>query len=61
VRNCTRCHDGTPSSPIVTPQGDHWKTQPSMQACGGCHDDVYFGSAPTRRGPTRPSRTRAVR
>jgi len=58
VRNCTRCHDGTPTNPNVTatPQGDHWKTQPSKEACGSCHDDVYFGSAPD---PTRPYQTKA--
>jgi len=41
VRNCTRCHDGSLSA-----QGDNWKTQPSMAACGACHDDVYFGPLP---------------
>jgi len=56
VRNCTRCHDGTPSAANVTPQGDRWKTQPSKEACGSCHDDVYFGSAPD---PTRPYQTKA--
>jgi len=54
VRSCARCHDGTPSAPNATAQGDHWKTQPSMQACGSCHDDVYFGAAPD---PTRPYQT----
>ena len=54
VRNCTRCHDGTAGSPIYTPQGDNWKIQPSMQACGACHDNVYFGT----RSPIRPNRTR---
>ncbi|HJV96573.1 MAG TPA: OmcA/MtrC family decaheme c-type cytochrome, partial [Albitalea sp.] len=54
VRNCTRCHDGTPGSAIATPQGDHWKTQPSMQACSSCHDNVYFGSTPD---PTKPYQT----
>ncbi|HJV62250.1 MAG TPA: OmcA/MtrC family decaheme c-type cytochrome [Albitalea sp.] len=56
VRNCTRCHDGSLSSPIATPQGDHWKSQPSKEACASCHDDVYFGSAPD---PTRPYQTKA--
>jgi OmcA/MtrC family decaheme c-type cytochrome len=56
VRNCTRCHDGTPGSAIATPQGDHWKTQPSMQTCGACHDNVYFGTAPD---PTKPYQTLA--
>ncbi|CAG1014698.1 decaheme c-type cytochrome, OmcA/MtrC family [Burkholderiaceae bacterium] len=54
VRNCTRCHDGTPGAANTAPQGDHWKTQPSMQVCGSCHDNVYFGSAPD---PTKPYQT----
>ena len=54
VRNCTKCHDGTAGSPIVTPQGDNWKTQPSMQACGACHDNVYFGTKPD---PAKPYQT----
>jgi OmcA/MtrC family decaheme c-type cytochrome len=56
VRNCTRCHDGTPGATNLTPQGNHWKTQPSKQACGSCHDNVYFGSTPD---PTRPYQTQA--
>ncbi len=51
VRNCTVCHDGTPGAANATPQGDHWKTSPSMQACGACHDDVYFGVQPD---PAKP-------
>lgn len=49
VRNCTRCHDGA-----LSPQGDNWKTQPSMAACGSCHDDVYFGVQPD---PAKPYQT----
>ena len=41
----------------ATPQGDHWKTQPSLQACGSCHDNVYFGSAPD---PTKPYQNQAA-
>ena len=50
ARNCTRCHDGTLSA-----QGDNWKNQPSMAACGSCHDDVYFG---TQASPAKPYQTR---
>jgi len=32
VRNCTTCH-----------VDDRWKTEPSRQACGACHDNVWFG------------------
>jgi OmcA/MtrC family decaheme c-type cytochrome len=48
IRNCTKCHDGTSGAANATPQGDNWKTQPSMAACGSCHDNVYFGSAATK-------------
>ena len=46
VRNCSVCHDGARSA-----QGDNWKTQPSMGACGSCHDNVYFGLRPD---PAKP-------
>jgi OmcA/MtrC family decaheme c-type cytochrome len=49
IRNCTKCHDGT-----VTANGDNWKNQPSKAACGACHDDVYFGTAPD---PLKPYQT----
>jgi len=54
VRNCTKCHDGTPGASNATAQGDNWKMQPSMQACGACHDDVYFGAKPD---PAKPYQT----
>lgn len=42
IRNCTKCHDGA-----VTAQGDNWETQPSIKACGSCHDNIDFSkSAP---------------
>ncbi len=50
VRNCTACHDGALSA-----QGDNWKTQPSMEACGSCHDNVYFGAKPD---PAKPYQTK---
>jgi OmcA/MtrC family decaheme c-type cytochrome len=48
TRNCVKCHDGTdyPTAPNSTAQGDNWKNNPSAAACGACHDDIYFGSAP---------------
>jgi OmcA/MtrC family decaheme c-type cytochrome len=49
VRDCTKCHDGALSA-----QGDNWKNQPSIAACGSCHDDVYFGVQPD---PARPYQT----
>ena len=56
VRNCTKCHDGTPGAPNATAQGDNWKMQPNMAACGSCHDDVYFGAGPD---PAKPYQRRA--
>ena len=32
VRDCSYCH-----------VDDRWKTNPSRQACGACHDDIWFG------------------
>ena len=54
IRNCTKCHDGTPGATNATAQGDNWKMQPNMQACGSCHDDVYFGASPD---PAKPYQT----
>jgi OmcA/MtrC family decaheme c-type cytochrome len=54
VRSCTKCHDGTPGASNVTAQGDNWKMQPSIEACGACHDDVYFGAKPD---PAKPYQT----
>jgi OmcA/MtrC family decaheme c-type cytochrome len=56
VRNCTKCHDGTLGASNATAQGDNWKTQPSMGACGACHDNVYFGTAPD---PAKAYQTKA--
>ena len=51
VRSCTLCHDGTAGSAIYTAQGDNWKTQPSIEACGSCHDNVYFSAKPDAAKP----------
>ena len=51
VRNCTKCHDGTPGAVNAASQGDNWKMQPNMDACGSCHDDVYFGA---KSDPAKP-------
>ncbi|MBI2863739.1 MAG: hypothetical protein HYX94_04165 [Chloroflexi bacterium] len=32
VKNCTTCH-----------VDDRWKTEPTRQACGACHDNIWFG------------------
>jgi len=56
VRSCTKCHDGTAGSAIATTQGDNWKIQPSIEACGSCHDDVYFS---TKADVAKPYQTKA--
>ena len=56
VRNCTKCHDGTPGASNATTQGDNWKMQPSIEACASCHDNVYFGAAPD---PAKAYQTKA--
>ena len=41
IRNCTKCHDAADAG---TPQGGHWMSQPSREACGSCHDNVNFAT-----------------
>lgn len=48
IRNCTKCHDGTSGAANATANGDNWKTMPSKAACGSCHDNVYFGTTPSK-------------
>ena len=52
IRNCDKCHSGEDTS---TPQGDNWKTAPSMEACGACHDNIKFGVAGVESGGTDPN------
>lgn len=54
VRNCTKCHDATPGTANATAQGDNWKSRPSMEACGSCHDNIFFGATPD---PAKPYQT----
>jgi len=51
IRNCSKCHDGGDPD---TPQGDNWKTQLSMEACGSCHDDKDFSRDGTVWGADDP-------
>ncbi len=39
IRNCDACHAGG--------QGQLAYERPGLAACGACHDDVWFGDAPT--------------
>ncbi len=43
IRNCEKCHAGAT-------HGDWFKTRPSRQACGSCHDDVNFASGENHGG-----------
>ncbi len=42
IRNCQSCHAGM--------QGNWAYEQPGLQACGSCHDDVWFGEPPAPEG-----------
>jgi OmcA/MtrC family decaheme c-type cytochrome len=52
--NCAVCHgDPDGNGPLTAPaQGDFYKTQPTRQACGSCHDDVEWGQNYTSNGQT---------
>ncbi len=44
LANCRKCHDAMDPE---TPQGDHWKMVPSVEACFGCHVEAnHPGGAP---------------
>ncbi|HEV2690750.1 MAG TPA: OmcA/MtrC family decaheme c-type cytochrome, partial [Bryobacteraceae bacterium] len=38
TRNCTTCHAAG------TTQADNWKTNPTREVCGSCHDNVNFAT-----------------
>jgi OmcA/MtrC family decaheme c-type cytochrome len=50
IRYCTKCHDSADAS---TPEADQWRSKPSREACGACHDQVNFdtGENHDRVGP----------
>lgn len=52
IRHCTKCHDGSDPD---TPEGDNWKTQFSMIACGSCHDDIDFSKDGSGSPPVDPT------
>jgi OmcA/MtrC family decaheme c-type cytochrome len=43
-RNCTKCHTSAAieGNQHVTAQGGNWKSAPSRNACGACHDGINF-------------------
>lgn len=44
LANCQKCHTGTGA------QVDNWKTNPTRQACGSCHDTVDFATGANHLG-----------
>ena len=44
VRNCTTCHSAD------APQADNYKTNPTAEACGSCHDNVNFATGVNHAG-----------
>lgn len=51
---CDKCHgDPDGGGPLTGPtQGDLFKSQPTRQACGACHDDIVWGRPYTANGQT---------
>ncbi|MFO0725393.1 MAG: OmcA/MtrC family decaheme c-type cytochrome [Myxococcota bacterium] len=46
VRNCRKCHNGDANADHPTPQGNDWKSVPSREACGACHDNINWTLTP---------------
>ncbi len=42
TRNCAFCHEGTGAASTKPTQASVWYSNPSVAACGSCHDDVNF-------------------
>ena len=40
ITNCVKCHTASGT----TPQGDNWKSVPTVAACGACHDGINFAT-----------------
>ncbi len=51
IRNCVGCHDGADPE---TPDAANWYEQPTVEACGACHDDVNFVTG-ENHGPGIPA------
>ncbi len=52
IRTCTNCHvseEDKAANPSITAlatiDGDNWKNNATIEACGSCHDDVAFNDA----------------
>ena len=44
IENCQKCHQGTGANV------DNWKTNPTREACGSCHDTVNFATGANHAG-----------
>jgi decaheme cytochrome c component MtrC/MtrF-like protein len=44
IENCQKCHQGTGADV------DAWKTNPTREACGSCHDTVNFATGANHAG-----------
>jgi OmcA/MtrC family decaheme c-type cytochrome len=42
IRNCTKCHNNNDNQ---TPRAEQFQTNPTIAACGSCHDGVDFVAA----------------
>lgn len=49
IRNCTNCHADDADldlnadlAAVVTTDGGNWKTNPTIETCASCHDDIAF-------------------
>jgi OmcA/MtrC family decaheme c-type cytochrome len=49
MRACRTCHEEDDAD---TPQASLWRTQPSIRACGSCHDDVNWQTGANHDGIT---------
>ena len=48
IRACQTCHVPDPDAP----QAGNWETNPNMEACGACHDNIKFDVAGPLEGVT---------
>ncbi len=42
IRNCDNCHEGTGAASTKPSQSHIWYANPTMNACGACHDDINW-------------------
>ena len=49
IENCTKCHQGSGADV------DNWKTKPSRDVCGSCHDDIDWATGANHAGGAQGS------